>query len=109
MQLYQWLTIFGVQAFFTGIVGIIIGLINGAIQKKTAAKLSCSEDAAVMKEAMQAILRNKLYEIYQKAIEKGHATIQEKEIFNTMYEKYHKLGANGVMDQVYEDYMNLPN
>ena len=57
---------------------------------------------------VQALLRDRLYYTYTKYEEKGYAPIYARENFENMYQQYHILGANGVMDDVYHKFMDLP-
>ena len=57
---------------------------------------------------VQALLRDRLYSTYLKYAEKGYAPIYAKENFENMYKQYHVLGANGVMDDIYRKFMDLP-
>lgn len=57
---------------------------------------------------IQALLRDRLYHTYMKYAEKGYAPIYARENFENMYNQYHTLGANGVMDDVYKKFMALP-
>ena len=57
---------------------------------------------------VQALLRDRLYSTYMKYAEKGYAPIYARENFENMYKQYHTLGANGVMDDVYKKFMELP-
>ena len=57
---------------------------------------------------VQALLRDRLYSTYLKYAEKGYAPIYARENFENMYNQYHTLGANGVMDDVYKKFMALP-
>ena len=57
---------------------------------------------------VQALLRDRLYSTYLKYAEKGYAPIYARENFENMYNQYHVLGANGVMDDVYKKFMSLP-
>ena len=57
---------------------------------------------------VQALLRDRLYSTYLKYAEKGYAPIYARENFENMYNQYHILGANGVMDDVYKKFMALP-
>jgi len=61
-----------------------------------------------LKSGVQALLRDRLYDIYVKYIDKGYAPLYVKDNFKNMYEKYHTLGENGVMDAIYEKFMDLP-
>ena len=57
---------------------------------------------------IQALLRDRLYYTYMKYSEKGYAPIYARENFENMYKQYHVLGANGVMDDIYKKFMELP-
>ena len=57
---------------------------------------------------VQALLRDRLYSTYLHYQEKGFAPIYARENFENMYNQYHNLGANGVMDDIYRKFMNLP-
>lgn len=57
---------------------------------------------------VQALLRDRLIQSYNYHMEKGYAPIYAKENFDNMYEQYHTLGVNGVMDGIHETFMQLP-
>ena len=61
-----------------------------------------------LKEGMQALLRDRLYELFGKCVRKKYATIEERTNFVNMYTRYHNLGQNGVMDDIYHKFMKLP-
>ncbi len=46
---------------------------------------------------------------YNKALDKGYAAIYAKENFENVWKNYHTLGVNGVMDDIHEKYMSLPD
>jgi hypothetical protein len=59
---------------------------------------------------VQALLRDRLLESYHKYHdEKGYAPIFAKDNFENMYQQYHNLGKNGVMDEKYNEFMSLPD
>lgn len=57
---------------------------------------------------VQALLRDRLIEQYNHYNEKGYAPIYAKENFRNMWNQYHSLGVNGVMDELHEKFMDLP-
>ena len=61
-----------------------------------------------LEQGVQALLRDRLIYQYDKYKSKGFAPIYAKENFENLYEQYHKLGANGVMDSIHEEFKNLP-
>lgn len=60
-------------------------------------------------KGVQALLRDRLIDQYNRYSEKGYAPIYAKENFENMWKQYHNLGVNGVMDGVHENFMSLPD
>lgn len=58
--------------------------------------------------ALQAILRHDLRVSYKFFIKQGWIDIADKEDFDNMYNRYHNLGKNGVMDSMHAEIMALP-
>ena len=58
---------------------------------------------------VQALLRDRLLTAYNKYSEKGYAPIYAKENFENMWKQYHNLGVNGVMDDIHNKFMALPD
>ena len=61
-----------------------------------------------MKKGLQALLRSQLITDYNRQHDKGFAPIYARENFENCWKQYHNLGANGVMDGVREQFMDLP-
>lgn len=61
-----------------------------------------------LEQGVQALLRDRLYQMYIHYSEKGFAPLYARENFENMYKKYHELGANGVMDDYYKKFMDIP-
>lgn len=57
--------------------------------------------------AIQAILRDRLYEISSMCLQKGYTTQEDRDNFLNLYDKYHNLGKNGCMDIVKEKFLAL--
>ena len=57
---------------------------------------------------VQALLRDRLIHEYNKAIDRGYAPIYAKQNFENMWDQYHNLAANGVMDEIHEKFIHLP-
>lgn len=107
MSAYQWFSVLGVQAFFTALSGMIVGIINTSLQRKTAQKQATREDVEMLKKAMQLSLRKNLFDMYQTACANQSVTSDEQMLFLSIYECYHGLGSNGVMDEVKEQYLKF--
>lgn len=57
---------------------------------------------------VQALLRNQQISEHRYFQKKGYATVEEKSNYDNMYQRYHNLGKNGVMDALHEEVMNMP-
>lgn len=78
----------------------VIGFILGKIRRS-------NDELKSLKHGLQALLRDRMLSLYYQARTEGHATIESKSNFENLYQNYHGLGLNGVMDQIYEEYMDM--
>ena len=60
------------------------------------------------RKAIQAILRDRLYSLSNKYLNKGWVSKEELDNFENIYQQYHNLGKNGVMDSRREKVLDLP-
>lgn len=68
-----------------------------------------SEDMDLMKKTMQKDVRRSLRQDGKMYIDRGYASQQEKTEFDELYWAYHNLGKNGVVDNLHDKVMNLPD
>lgn len=66
------------------------------------------KEVTALKRGLQSLLRDKLLENYDKYEAKGYAKTTERDSWINMYNQYHNLGANGVMDDIKEKFLDLP-
>ena len=98
MNWYEILTLFGVPGISVAICGYLYKKVKSSdIQIKAA------------KKGIQALLRAQMISEFNKAKDKGYSAIYAKDNFENLWQNYHALGLNGVMDGIRERYMNLPN
>lgn len=83
----------------------ILGLATTAFIKRI--KREHQHDVAT-ERGLQALLRDRLIYQYDKYRDKGYAPIYARENFENLYQQYHNLGANGVMDDIYSKFRELP-
>lgn len=63
----------------------------------------------IMRKGLQAMLRQKQLEMHHKyVIIQKWIPVEYKASYDNMYQCYHALGNNGVMDDCYKDVMALP-
>lgn len=91
--------------FGSGVLTSVIGMTLKALYKNI--KENETRTTAVCL-GVQALLRDRLIWTYNKYNDKGYAPIYAKENFENMYDQYHSLGANGVMDEIHEKFKELP-
>lgn len=99
-------------AIILSVVNMVLSTIlnNKKVRKKQLDEQTCDifKRIKVLELASQAILRDRLYFEYNRLIDQGYATYDEKENFENMYKNYHSLGSNGVMDHIREEVNELP-
>jgi len=93
MTIYNWLTLFGVPGLFAALVSFI--------------KIQVAQNKAI-KAGLQAILRDRLLQTYKYYESKGYADADDRSNWDNMYQQYHTLGANGVMDDIRTKFFALP-
>jgi len=86
-----------VLAILTALGGYLLGYCRN-IGKATKA----------MRKGMQSLLRDRLLQAYRYFSAREYAEVEDRENFRNMYEQYHALGKNGVMDDIYRRFMELP-
>ena len=67
------------------------------------------KDVGLLKIGTQIMLKNDLKLRYEHWLSKGYAPIDSKEDLEKMYQAYHSLGANGVMDSMRAEFLALPD
>lgn len=61
-----------------------------------------------IKKGTQALLRNEIIKSYNYYKEKGYCPVWQKDNICNMYNQYHKLGANGVVDGMVKYIVDMP-
>lgn len=99
-------------AIILSVVNMILSTVlnDKKVRKKQLDEQTCDifKRIKVLELASQAILRDRLYSEYNRLIDRGYATYDEKENFENMYKNYHSLGSNGIMDHIREEVTDLP-
>ena len=110
----------GISALVTIILGLIIKRPiekraeaterRAEEERKTAMAMAREEkkkQEAVMK-GVQAMLRDRLLQGYRHYESKGYADYDDRSNMENMYNAYHNLGKNGIMDDMHAKFLTLP-
>lgn len=97
MTIYNWLCLFGIPAIIAA-----LGKWIWSEMKKN------RRDTESLKLGIQALLRSQMIADYNKYNDKGFAPMYARDNFENCYKQYHSLGANGVMDDLHEKFLDLP-
>lgn len=113
MELFiRILTLIGVPTIISGLFALGV---NRAMKRRDAKQ----EEIKAQNEAMeaqnkaimlgvQAILRDRLLQGYRHYIEKGWADYDDRDNLENIYQQYHALGVNGIMDDYRDQFRALP-
>ena len=66
------------------------------------------EARRAVNKGVQALLRDRLLQGYHFFYQRGMVTYGEASSYRNMYEAYHDLGKNGVMDTIYQKFRQIP-
>lgn len=61
-----------------------------------------------LEHGVQAMLRDRLRYLYKSYERNGYVDIDDREDWENMYQQYHTLGKNGVMDNIRQKLLALP-
>lgn len=61
-----------------------------------------------IQDGLQSLLRTEIIRQNEKYVERCYCPIYAKDALRRVYEAYHALGGNGVMTDLYNDVMQLP-
>lgn len=91
------------------ILGQIVSIMVGGL---CAYLWACLKQKKIENEALklgvQALLRDRLIQLHDYYMEKGFMPIHAKNNLENLHKNYASLGANGVIDSIYEEAMKLP-
>jgi hypothetical protein len=65
-------------------------------------------DMKIYNDSQQALLRDKMIQMYNHYMERGGMPIYARESLDKMYQQYHKLGGNGAIEPLVEKLYSLP-
>lgn len=101
MTTFNWLSLFGVPTIIFALYTFMYKRMSTRIKQTNA------ENEAI-KLGIQALLRDRLQQLYRYCKQKGCASDNDRRNFNNMYTQYHALGVNGVMDDTRDKFFALP-
>lgn len=97
MTVYQILCLCGFTSLGSAVMGALITRV-----------LNYRKENQALKKGLQALLRAQMINDYNKWSAKGYVPIYARQNFQNVWDNYHELGANGVMDDIKNKFMALP-
>ena len=112
MEWYQILMVIGIPSIISGLVALGI---NRGMKARDAKQEEIRKQSQIMEQqnkalmaGVQALLRDRLLNGYRHYTAKGWADYDDRQNMENMWEQYHALGANGVMDGYRVKFLTLP-
>lgn len=101
--------VYVINGIFTVVLGFLTHKLQVISNKNNAVNEEMTKKNVAIEQGVQALLRDNLIQTYN-CYYVGHQfmPIYAKESFMAVYMAYHDLGANGVMDDIFEKTMGLP-
>ena len=65
-------------------------------------------ESQALKLGIQALLRSQMISDYNAWMKRGYAPIYARENFEDCWKQYHALGANGIIKDLHQKFMDLP-
>ena len=112
LSLYEVMIVIGIPSIISGIVAIIIN--RGMKARDEKQEIIRKQNILLEKQNMatmagvQALLQDRLLQGYRQYDEKGYADFDDRKVMENLYEQYHALGKNGIMDGYRERFLSLP-
>ena len=112
MEWYQILMVIGIPSIISGLVAL--GINRGMKARDAKQEEIRTQNEAIERQnkalmaGVQAILRDRLLNGYRHYTAKGWADYDDRQNMENMWEQYHALGANGVMDGYRAKFLALP-
>ena len=109
-------------AFIQGVFALLFAIISWKVKKYLAdvekrdaemqekikeERRQIEESREAIKQGVQSLLRDRLLQGYHFFYKRGMVTYGEASAYRNMYESYHSLGKNGVMDGIYESFRTI--
>lgn len=104
-----------ISAFIVSVTGLLIALgafvkpFRNWILEQFTSKKAITAELDLMKEALQATLRNQLTEIYYRSIERGFIYENDRENFEHLNVAYENLGGNSYIHTIHQLISVMPN
>ena len=104
-----------VSTFIVAITGLLIAVgtlvkpLRNLIVEQFTNRKAIAAELDLVKEALQATLRNQLTEVYYRSIERGFIYENDRENFERLNVAYEKLGGNSYIHTIHELISVMPN
>lgn len=87
---------------------LIKRMIGGRLDDFDRKRDEAREQAEAERRLTIAMARSQLLENYEKCMEKGFYSVDEREVYHELYDAYRKDGGNGIMSDLCKKIVELP-
>lgn len=92
-----------------GIINQVVGIcVGGLCAYLWAALKEKKNENEALKLGVQALLRDRIIQLHDYYMDMSYMPIHAKNNLENLHKNYASLGANGVIDSLYEEAMKLP-
>ena len=79
-----------------------------AEKQKCIAAEKAAQEQTLFRDAILALLHDRIFEIYEYAATSGYASVETLRNVDYLYQPYHALGGNGTGTELYERLKSMP-
>lgn len=97
MSVVQVLTLIGTPSIIAAFILYVVKRLHDSAKRIRA-----------LEAGVQALLRAEMIDSFNHYTDKGFAPLYARENFENLWTQYHALGANGVINDIHEKFMDLP-
>lgn len=106
-------SLIGVPSIISGLFALLVAKMLKKRDKKQAEIIEQNQVMEAQNKAImlgvQAFLRDRLLQGYRHSFKQGWADYDDRQNLENIYEQYHALGANGIMDDMRKQFRTLPS
>lgn len=102
------MTDFIVKHWLTVLFGLATTGIAASYRHLTVRTKKDKLESEALKTGVQALLKDRIIDLHNDYVERGHCPIYVKQNVESLYSAYHALGGNGTVTKLHDRLMGMP-